>query len=163
MNEPDPNLPFEAELQRLKPAEPPAGFAARLAAAAAAGRALPQPEAQPGPAALATVWTRLLRRLVPTAGVAALGLGIVLWWLGRPEVDPPTRHATPALRADDVQIDREDIAAFDTVALMPGGEPVRFRCRKWTDRVTLRDSARGIVIEERTPRLEVVPVSFETY
>jgi len=27
----------------------------------------------------------------------------------------------------------------------------------------LRDSASGIEVEQRTPRLEVVPVSFETY
>jgi hypothetical protein len=55
------------------------------------------------------------------------------------------------------------VAAFDAVARLPDGQPVRFRCREWSDGVVLRDSARGIVIEQRMPRLEVVPVSFETY
>ena len=55
------------------------------------------------------------------------------------------------------------VASFDAVARLPGGEPVRFRCREWADDVVVRDPARGIVIERRTPRLEVVPVSIETY
>jgi hypothetical protein len=49
------------------------------------------------------------------------------------------------------------------VAHLPNGEPVRFLCREWRDEVILRDPARGIVIERQTPRLEVVPVRFETY
>ena len=55
------------------------------------------------------------------------------------------------------------VALFDAVAQLPNGQPVRFRCREWADEVVLRDPARGIVIERRTPRLEVVPIRFETY
>jgi hypothetical protein len=87
----------------------------------------------------------------------------------------PSRHANrqpgnqlsvaaqPTIKADAVEIDQQLVAAFDAVARLPDGQPIRFRCREWSDEVVLRDSARGIVIEQRMPRLEVVPVSFETY
>jgi DNA-directed RNA polymerase specialized sigma24 family protein len=71
--------------------------------------------------------------------------------------------ALPVLEADDVEIDRRLITAFEAVATLPTGEPVRFRCSEWSDEVVLRDRARGVVIEQRTPRFEVVPVRFETY
>ena len=74
-----------------------------------------------------------------------------------------TAPAQTTLKADTVEIAREWVGSFDAVARMPGGEPVRFRCREWTDAVVWRDSAHGIVVEQRTPRLEVVPVSFDTY
>lgn len=70
--------------------------------------------------------------------------------------------ATP-LKADSVQIDRQLVASFDAVARLPGGEPIRFRCREWVDEVVLQDKARGLVVEQRAPRLEVIPVRFETY
>jgi hypothetical protein len=76
---------------------------------------------------------------------------------------PRTARVEPTLKADEVVIDRKLLASFDTVANLPDGEPVRFRCREWVDAVTLRDSGRGVEVEQRTPRLEVVPVSFETY
>jgi len=55
------------------------------------------------------------------------------------------------------------VATFDAVGQLPDGEPIRLRCRQWRDEVILRDSARGVVIERQSPRLEVVPVKFETY
>jgi len=67
------------------------------------------------------------------------------------------------IKADDVEIDQRLVSSFDAVAQLPSGLPVRFRCREWADEVVLRDTARGIVIEQRAPRLEVVPVSFEMY
>ena len=69
----------------------------------------------------------------------------------------------PMVRADNVEIDRQLVATFDTVAQLPDGEPVRFRCSEWLDDVVLRDSARGILIEHRMPHLEIVPVGFEVY
>jgi hypothetical protein len=91
---------------------------------------------------------------------------LVRWPSGhesRQDSHPGSAEPRPALKADDVEFDQQLVAAFDAVARLPGGQPVRFRCREWADAVVLRDSARGIVIEQRTPRLEVVPVSFETY
>jgi hypothetical protein len=69
----------------------------------------------------------------------------------------------PPLKADSVQIDEQLVGAFDAVGRLPSGEPVRFHCREWMDNVVLRDKTRGVVIEQRTPRVEVVPVRFETY
>ena len=94
-------------------------------------------------------------------------MALLVWW--------PVRHedrqgnlqrsavAEPALKADKVELDQQLVASFDAVARLPSGQPVRFRCREWADAVVLSDSASGIVVEQRTPRLEVVPVSFETY
>jgi hypothetical protein len=83
---------------------------------------------------------------------------------------PITQHGrplavtvTPPLKADSVQIDEQLVGAFDAVGRLPNGEPVRFHCREWMDNVVLRDKTRGVVIEQRTPRVEVVPVRFETY
>src|SRR5260370_31659774 len=68
-----------------------------------------------------------------------------------------------SLKPDDVQISRELISAFDAVGQLPSGEPVRFHCRNWMDRVVWSAQDRGLVIERSTPRLEAVPVKFETY
>jgi hypothetical protein len=62
-----------------------------------------------------------------------------------------------------VVIDRTLLTAFEAQATLPDGEPLRLRCRQWIESVTLRDSARGIEVEQRVPRLEVVPIRFETY
>jgi hypothetical protein len=71
--------------------------------------------------------------------------------------------AVTPLKADDVKIDQELVSSFDTVARLPGGEPVRFRCNQWLDEITLSNKAQGLVLQERTPRLEIVTVGFETY
>jgi hypothetical protein len=101
------------------------------------------------------------------AAGAAVAAALLVWWPFRPENRQPSRPlvpaAEPALKADDVEIDQQLVAAFDAVARLPDGQPIRFRCREWADAVVLTDTARGLVIEQRTPRLEVVPVSFETY
>jgi hypothetical protein len=62
-----------------------------------------------------------------------------------------------------VQIDQALVWSFDAVARLPSGEPIRFRCREWMDQVVLSDRDRGVVFEQRAPRVEVVPVRFETY
>ena len=71
-------------------------------------------------------------------------------------------HAAPLLKADKVEIDRQLVADFDAVGKLPSGEPVRFRCQQWMEKVWLRDTAKGVVIEQTTPRLEIVPIRFET-
>jgi hypothetical protein len=97
-------------------------------------------------AVAAAVW--LLRPTPPAAGVAQTLTAV------------PKK---PTLKADRVEIDRQLVGAFDAVARLPSGEPIRFRCRQWMDQVVFRDSSRGVVVEKRSPRLEVVPVGFETY
>jgi hypothetical protein len=156
--------PFEAELRRLKPAEPPEEFMARLAAAR------PMPRAQSSVRSRAAwqpgVWRVPLRWLAPAMAAAVVAV-LLVWQPSKPEAGRPgppvIAPAKPALKADDVEIDRHLVAGFDAVARLPGGEPVRFRCREWMDSVVLRDSARGVEVEQHTPRLEVVPVGFETY
>jgi hypothetical protein len=110
---------------------------------------------------------RVLRFLVPAAAVALLTL--LLWHRGlQRENAPITKHdrarsPAPVARVDDVKIAEDLVSSFDTVARLPDGEPVRFRCRQWVDKVTLSDNAHGIVLEQRTPRMEIIPVGFETY
>ena len=107
----------------------------------------------------------LWRWLVPATAVIMAGL--IIWRIGFSRVIP-SKTAQPAadslaLKADDVQISEQLVSSFDTVAKLPTGEPFRFRCQKWVDQVVLSDKKRGVTIERRRPRVEVVPVGFETY
>jgi hypothetical protein len=113
------------------------------------------------------LWSLLLRWLVPATAAAGLVAALLVWWQ---HAQPQPQHAKaavaaskPASKPDEVEIDRQLVALFDAVAQLPSGQPVRFRCREWSDEVVLRDPAGGIVIERRTPRLEVVPVRLEVY
>ena len=150
---------FEKELRSLRPARPPAELIERLR------------ELEPALAVPASGgntqwhWAHLLRWLVPATAVL-LAAGFV--WFKHSQ--PRTQHGPslavtvpPALKADTVQIDEQLVGAFDAVGRLPNGEPVRFHCREWMDNVVLRDKTRGVVIEQRSPRVEVVPVRFETY
>ncbi len=148
---------LEAELRRVVPARPPEDFMARLKAAQPA---MPEMRtelpvrARRSAGIDLSAW--LMRWLVPAT---ALLIGALVVW----RVSLPGANAAPAMSADNVQIDEQLVSAFDTVAPLASGEPVRFRCRTWMDKVVLRDKARGVMIEQETPRVEVIPVSFETY
>lgn len=168
---------FEAELRKLTPAKPPADFMAKLASSLDSQQRVceaPTTRSRRRKAPLIfsmPSWWRALRWLAPAAAVGAAAVVLVCWqWSGppgeqhaKPSVNPPATAAKSALKADDVEIDQRLVSAFDAVAQLPSGQSVRFRCREWADALVLRDSASGIVIEQRTPRLEVVPVSLETY
>jgi hypothetical protein len=162
---------LEAELQRVRPAAPPADFLQRLITevprqvAPRRGQDSVQTPAvcskrtpRSGiPESLALL-TWLRRRLWWTTGMAALVLlGAIAWQAG------PLAVRDAALKADDVQIDRQLVSTFDTVAPLPSGEPVRFRCEEWIDEFVLRDSKRGIEVARRVPRIEMVPVGLEIY
>lgn len=162
----DPVLdPFEAELRGLTPAKPPADLMVRLAAA----RPAPRPGCGDGWRSVFqfAAWLSRLRWLA-TATAATAAVAALLVWRSLEPGSAPDRHSaeaagSPTLRPEAVEFDRQLVAAFDAVARLPGGEPVRFRCREWADAVVVRDSARGVQIEQRTPRLEIVPVRLETY
>ncbi len=175
MNDRDQEL-FEAELRKLTPARPPAELMAKLAAAqpVAPREALSAPRQRASGAfpQLSTLnpqrfWRLLLRWLAPAAALGAVVAVLLVWRPLGPATQPraglPTVPDKPALKANDVEIDEQLVASFDAVATLPSGLPVRLRCREWTDEVVWRDKASGLEIEQRTPRLEVVPVSFETY
>ena len=170
---------FEAHLRSVDPARPPAEFLQRLMSETAvlvaerrAHTALEvlsaQAEGSPAPetvrasaSAARSPWLPLvLRWLVPATAV--LVLGALIWRANLPPGRVTETASTP-VKADDVRIDQQLVSTFDTVAQLPSGEPVRFRCREWMDEVVLRDSRRGIEVARRVPRVEVVPVRFETY
>jgi hypothetical protein len=170
---------FEAQLRSVSPARPPAEFIERLKgetavvvaerrsqavlaapAAQPEGTAAPEAVRASEPAAWA-FWQRLvLRWLVPATAVVVVGT--IIWRANLPAGHRPETASAP-IKADDVQIDQQLVSTFDAVALLPSGEPVRFRCREWMDEVVLRDSKRGVEVARRVPRVDVVPVRFETY
>jgi hypothetical protein len=90
---------------------------------------------------------------------------LVVWRLGFYHNGIQTRSlpATNRLIADSVKVDEELVSSFDVVAKLPSGEPVRFRCQKWNDQLVVTDTNRGVEITQSSPRVEVVPVRFETY
>jgi hypothetical protein len=164
MTEFDPER-FEADLQTLRPASPPQKALNRLRAelsARSARHSLPPTNRKSGPS-----WLGLLRWLAPAAAAVAVAVVLLQEHGSQPQIQPqlhPRMASTrPSLKADQVEIDRQLIANFDAVARLPTGEPMRFRCQQWIDKVALRDSADGLVIQRTTPRLEIVPVNFETY
>ncbi len=154
---------FEAELKRVAPARPPEAFMARLRAAKPSVGTY-QSLAPKGDFGVAG-WMRALRWLAAGTVAAVLAAGLFAWRRAPGHVasgSDATVAAAP-LKADGVQIDQELVATFDAIGRLPGGEAIRFRCREWVDQVVVRDQARGLVVQERAPRVEVVPVRFETY
>ena len=154
---------LEIELGKLKPAPPPPELMTRLAVAPSVkptSRA-----ARSGSLSRAEVWWRWLWPVPALTAAAALLLLLVArresGQLGTPQRS--TTGSAPVTRIQDIEFDRQLVMAFDAIAQMPNGQPVRFRCREWTDDVIVRDPVQGIVIERRTPRLEIVPVRIETY
>ena len=157
---------FERELQKLSPARVPEELMTRLTASIP--RAV-QPVRMPPPVATKQPWWRLPGWLIPAVGSAAAMLALAAW-LWRPHQAPLPNAATKApqtakiFKADAVEIDRELLGSYETVATLGvDGPPIRFSCQQWQDTVVFKDNARGLVVERRVPRLEVVPVKLDTY
>lgn len=157
---------FEATLRKTRPVKLPEELRSRLLAAAPPKKAR---SATPWPALAVLGWLRVLRLAIPAAA-ALLIAAVVVWRIALPPRLTTTSSkttsgivATSPLKADDVKIDQELVSSFDTLARLPSGEPVRFRCNQWLDEVTFSNKAQGLVLQERTPRLEIVTVGFETY
>jgi hypothetical protein len=157
---------FETALRRTRLVKLPEELRSRLLAAAPPKKARSAP---PWPALAVLGWLRVLRLAIPAAA-AVLVAAVVVWRNASPS-KPNTGIsksktgiiAIAPLKADEVKIDQELVSSFDTLARLPGGEPVRFRCNQWLDQITLSNKAQGLVLQERAPRLEVVTVGFETY
>lgn len=147
---------LETMLRQMLPATPPSELIERLRETAV--------EAQPAhrqPALRNFHWIDLFtgwRKLTVAAPVAVI---ILLWLAFHPENNNSANAS--GIKANAVQVDHSLVASFDTVAQLPGGEPVRFHCREWEDDVVVHDDAHGVVISKSTPRIEMVPVRFETY
>ena len=151
---------YEKELRKLKPSKTPESFmnlmAARKPSATTQSTNYPEPWRH-------TDWWRM-RWLVP----AAVGLVTVVLctrWFASPVNNSQSAAVSTQSGTDEdgVELQRRLISEYDAVAQMPGGEPVRFRCREWTDDVFISDSANGFVLERSLPRFEIVPVRLETY
>ncbi len=169
----DPNEDkFERQLRRSRPAKPPDELLNRLLAIRPMTKGGDQ-QSQVDSSFSKYVGRllRWLRWLVP-ATVAAVG-AVLVWHggyfsslqiTGR-DAAPAVASAavTPGLMADEVKIDQQLLSSFDAVARLPDGEPVRFRCENWMDQVVLSDKTKGLTVENRTPRFEVMPVGYETY
>lgn len=157
---------FESELRRIKPGKLPEELMARLRAAE-----LPSPVTSPEtrlPASSAPSFLQMLRWLIPAT--AAILIAAVVWQgshnSNQADQDvnfPITAGKRPLLNADNVEIGKELVSSFDAVATLPGGEPVRFRCQQWMNKVVVDDKKQGLLVENWTPRVVVVPVGFETY
>jgi hypothetical protein len=153
---------FETELSSLRPAKPSREAMDQLERnlSPALSNASSLPASAPRRRGLNWIlW------LVPAAAAAAVGILLFGRWAAVSIKPLPTGESVsqPGLRADKVEIDRQLMTNFDAIAQLPSGEPVRFRCEQWMDKVRLRDSAAGLVVERSTPRLEIRPVRFETY
>jgi hypothetical protein len=164
MTEFDPQS-FENELRQLQPAQPSEELRSRLRDL----KSSPCARVESG-SSLASSVRACLARFWWIAGAAA-ALVVTLAVIDRHPAPPVKKNPLPPLarttkttrKAAHVEINQQLLSAFDAIASLPGGEPVRFHCREWRDEVVLRDSVQGVVIERQMPRLEVVPVRFETY
>lgn len=164
MTEFDPER-FEAELRKFKPAVPPEELRCRLSALKSNRQVLANPRSSSGVGMggwLARFWWT-----IATAAALAMAVAVLYPHHSSPiqKASRPllTKAAQSQAKADQIEIDQQLLSVFDAIARLPSGEPVRFHCREWMYGIILRDSARGFVIERQMPRLEVVPVRFETY
>jgi hypothetical protein len=156
---------FEAELKALRPKGASEQTLDGIMTEVRASRRI---KIMRGPATSASApASNFFRWLIPATALAVVATVIVVHHRGDHSEDSEVKHISSAarvpLKADKVEIDRQFVSNFDAVARLPTGEPVRFRCEQWTDKVRLRDSARGLMLERTTPRLEIVPVRYETY
>ena len=157
---------FERDLGRMRPANPPEEFVTRLRGSHRVRRSTSDSSAVAASRLTGWLgsWLGRLRWLAPATAVL---LAAVVFWRSGPQFlhpgQPPSPTSTPAMKVDDVQIDRRLVSSFDAVAVLPSGEPVRFRCNEWVDDVVLRDHSRQLAIEQRVPRVQAIPVGFDTY
>jgi hypothetical protein len=147
---------MEVELQRLKPATPPPELIERMLSAVPVPPS-PRFETRAGTPRPTEWWMPWLRWLAP---VSAIGL---VAFVSIRQIPLALNHPVTGINADAVQINHKLVSAYDAVGELPGGEAVRFRVREWSDSTVMHDSARGLVVEQSKPRLEVIPVAFETY
>jgi len=153
---------FEAELRRAAPAPLPEEFIARLRAAKLGAEPTGRMRLEPKHGWAR--WWRLGRWAAPAVAAAVVGLMV-----GKGKVDLQSiankkpLAVTGGLKMHDVEVDHDLVNSFDVVATLPGGLPVRFRCRQWKDQLLVTDKSRGVEVQQDSPLVEVVPVRFETY
>jgi hypothetical protein len=154
---------IEEGLRQIRPAAMPQDLMKRLRAA----KLEMQPASRPAPLRnlRRANWFAGWRGLAVAAGPAVAMVLLLAWLVPRAPQSPAKIKISAArgIKANAVRVGHSLMASFDAVAQLPGGEPVRFHCRQWQDDVVIHDDAQGVVISQSTPRVEVVPVRFETY
>ncbi len=164
------NDSFEAELRQLRPATPPAAWQERLLRIVAAPP--PRRRGPAAPAASPFAWFASLCRPGTAAWIAAPAFGLVLaaafLWQRPPPSARPAAPVNPVAGADFVPdsmtLSQEVLARYDGgIVQSPDGEVVRLVCYDRVDRVVLKDSRRGSVVERREPQREIVPVHLDVY
>ncbi len=156
---------LEKELAAMRPAPAPESLLNRL-------RELPLKSADktvrresPG---LLELLLNALRPFATAAAALLLVAACAGWWWQARQVAPVGRTVIsapidPVLTAKEVDIEQTLIASFETVARLPDGQSVRFRYEEWLDEFRVRDAMRGMVLEKREPRVEIIPIRYETY
>jgi hypothetical protein len=150
---------FERNLRKVKPASVPESLLTRLRKQCSTEEQL-SPVRERSQVRVSN-FLRLLQWLTPATAAILLTVAVVR--RGDYEGHDRVAKDLPALKADDVRINQALVSSFDAVATLPSGEPIRFRCQTWMDQVAVSDNSRGLSIENRTPRVEVVPIGYETY
>ena len=151
---------LETELRQIPPAEVPLELMEKLRAATPEMRPVNRRRISP-----TFRWLDILTGWRVIATTAAAAIALVVWLVSRPsaKLGKSTLPKSAGMDVSAVQSGHSLLASFDMVAQLPGGEPVRFRCREWQDDVVIHDNVHGLVISKSTPRIEVIPVRFETY
>lgn len=152
---------FENDMRRVAPAAAPEELTDRLHAARPSAQ--PANPVRPNRISGSYDWLVSLRWLVAATPVIIAVIAIVRIE-SRPHIVATKPDAAAAgITANDVRVDHALVSSYDAVAQLPNGEPVRFRCNKWMDDVVMKDKSHGLVIQQSSPRVEVIPVRFETY
>ena len=163
MNDPD---PFEEELRRLRPAAPPEDFQARLLGVVDKPTLRARAPTALGSSALTWLAGLLRPRTVAWVAVAAVVMlaAALFLWQRSPATVPPVSREVADFVPDSITLSQEVLARYDGgIVQRPDGQAVRLTCYDRVNRVILKDSRRGSVVERREPQREIVPVPIDVY
>lgn len=153
---------FELELRASAPARLPDELSKRLHSATLHSRPVHPPKSR----RIANWFDALVGlRWVIAASPLVITAIILVRMEWRPDARAKKSESllSRGINADAVRVDHSLVSSFDAVAQLPNGEPVRFRCNQWLDNMVVSDDSRGVKIRQSRPRMEVIPVRFETY
>lgn len=154
---------FENELRALKPAMPEQ-IAERLRQA----RLSVDLKSAPATSVRRHFFFRWYWWLAPAAAVVIASFFIWSGYhtpasTGHQAASPDTANAITAAGSGGVEVASELVSDFESVTQLESGEPVRFRYLAYVDNVTVEDPRSGVKWQQRSPRVEIVPVRLEVY
>jgi hypothetical protein len=152
---------MEKELQRLDPAPLPGPFHRRLGSARPGTAGASTPRLSPRMPSNPLDWSVFWKWALPATAMLALVI-LGLHRLGQPPKPDFVRPVKlSGLTADQVEIDRQLVNAFEGLAQLSDGQPLRFRCYDWVEHIRVRDSTQGVVFERNEPHREIIPVRYD--